>query len=179
MSPAPALTAIVSLLVVLLLMLGESRRSARNERRLRQRGAVEPPGDVYATMRWAYPAAFVVMACEGAIFGPDPGITTVAGALGTVASKALKYWAVASLGPRWTFRVLVVPDEPLVTHGPYMLARHPNYIAVFGELASMALLVGARLTGPIATMLFTLLLFRRIRVEDQILRHLTCSKAGG
>ena len=172
------LTAIVSLVVVLLLMLAELRLSARNERRLRERGAVEPEGDVYATMRWAYPAAFVIMACEGGIFGPAPGITTAIGALGTLASKALKYWAVASLGPRWTFRVLVVP-EPLVVHGPYAFARHPNYIAVFGELVSMALLVGARLTGPVATALFTLLLIRRIRVEDQILRHLTCSRAGG
>ena len=178
MPAAPALTAVVSLLVVLLLMLAESRLSARNERRPRARGAVEPDGDVYATMRWAYPAAFVVMACEGALFGPAPGLTTAIGAVGTVASKVLKYWAVASLGPRWTFRVLVVP-EPLVVHGPYAFARHPNYIAVFGELASMALLVGARLTGPVATMLFTLLLIRRIRVEDQILRHFTCSKAGG
>ena len=175
----PALTAGVSLAVVLLLMLAESRLSLRNEYRLRARGAVEPEGDVYATMRWAYPAAFVVMACEGAIFGPSPGITTAVGALGMIASKALKYWAVASLGPRWTFRVLVVPGEPLVVHGPYAFARHPNYVAVFGELVSMALLVGARLTGPVATTLFALLLIRRIRVEDQILRHLTCSKAGG
>ena len=179
MTPTPGVTAIVSLLVLLLVMLAESRLSARNERRLRSRGAVEPEGDVYATMRWAYPAAFVVMAVEGAIFGPTPGITTAIGALGTAASKALKYWAVASLGPRWTFRVLVVPEEPLVVHGPYAFARHPNYIAVVGELVSMALLVGARLTGPVATTLFTLLLIRRIRVEDQILRHLTCSRAGG
>ena len=165
----------LSLLVVLLMMIAESRVSRRNEQRLRRRGAIEPPGDVYSTMRWAYPAAFVAMAAEGAILGPPPGAITVAGALLLGASKALKWWAMASLGTRWTFRVLVVPRAPLVTHGPYAVLRHPNYVSVVGELAGMALLVGARVSGPITLLLFGLLLRRRILVEDRALRHPTCT----
>jgi methyltransferase len=165
----------VSLIVVLTMMLAESYISGRNERQLRQRGAIEPPGDVYSTMRWAYPAAFVAMAAEGAILGPPPGAITGAGALLFGASKTLKWWAMASLGTRWTFRVLVLPRAPLVTHGPYTVLRHPNYVAVLGELAGMALLVGARVSGPFATLLFSLLLWRRIRVEDRALRHPPCT----
>jgi methyltransferase len=71
--------------------------------------------------------------------------------------------------------VLVVPGTSLVVHGPYAVVRHPNYIAVIGELVSMALLVGARVTGPVAVVLFSLVLRRRIRVENEALRHLTCS----
>ena len=155
-------------------MLVESAISRRHEAALRARGAVEPAGDVYRTMQWAYPLAFVVMAIEGAIAGPEPGATTVAGVCLMLASKALKFWAIASLGDRWTFKVLVVP-EPLVARGPYAWLRHPNYLAVAGELLSMALLVGARVAGPVATLLFSLLMWRRIRVEDRALRHLTCS----
>ena len=172
---SPFVVAAASLLVVLAVMLVESRVSSRSEGYLRTRGAIEPPGDVYGTMRWAYPAAFVGMSVEGAIFGPDPGAVTVVGLVLLAASKALKYWAIASLGPRWTFRVLVLPGAPLVEHGPYAWIRHPNYVAVVGELIGMGLLVGASVTGPVATVLFSLLLRRRIRVEDRALRHLTCS----
>ena len=160
----------VSLVMVLLIMLAESLVSRRNEQELRQRGAIEPPGDVYVTMRWAYPAVFVAMAAEGAVFGPPPGPITLAGALMLVAAKALKWWAMASLGARWTFRVLIVPDAPLVKTGPYALLRHPNYVAVVGELTGMALLVGAGVSGPITLLLFSLLLHRRIRIENLALR---------
>ncbi len=165
----PLTVAVASLLAVLLIMLAELRLSRRNEARMRVLGAREPPEDVYRTMRWAYPAAFVLMAAEGAVIGPEPGAMTGAGVAVLAASKLLKAWAIASLGFRWTFRVLVVPGAPLVTHGPYAFARHPNYIAVVGELAGMALLVGARITGPIAAVLFCLLLRRRIRVENRAL----------
>lgn len=173
MSPQLAVAA-VSLAVVLVLMLAESLISRRNEQDLRQRGAVEPPGDVYSAMTWAYPAAFVAMAAEGAVFGPPPGLVTVAGALLLGASKALKWWAMASLGPRWAFRVLILPGAPLVTRGPYAVLRHPNYVAVIGELVSMALIVGARVSGPIALLLFSLLLRRRILVENRALRYPPC-----
>jgi methyltransferase len=126
-------------------------------------------------MQWAYPAAFAVMAFEGAIFGSGSAITTFAGALLMMASKALKFWAIASLGWRWTFRVLVVPGAPLVGHGPYAMLRHPNYVAVIGELVSMAVLVNAWVTGPLAMVLFSLLLRSRISVENRALRHPACS----
>ena len=172
---SPVFVASTALLVVFAMMFAEWRISRHNEQVLRARGALEPAQDVYATMQWAYPAAFVAMAVEGAIFGSGSRVTVFAGALLMAASKALKFWAVASLGWRWTFRVLVVPGVPLVVHGPYAMLRHPNYIAVVGELVSMAVLVNARLTGPLATMLFSLLLYRRIRVENHALRHLACS----
>jgi methyltransferase len=170
----PPVLSMLALGLVLLVMAFEASISRRNESTLRGRGAIEPAGDVYRTMQWAYPASFVVMAIEGAIFGTATGGATIAGALLMVAAKALKFWAMASLGDRWTFRVLVVP-EPLVARGPYAWLRHPNYVAVVGELVSMGLLVGARAAGPVATLLFSLLIWRRIRVENRALRHLTCS----
>src|SRR5688572_24687693 len=113
---SPLLMASVALGAVLAMMLVELRISRRNERLLRDSGAVEAPQDVYARMQWAYPGAFVAMALEGAIFGSGPGLSTLVGALLMVLSKAVKYWAVASLGHRWTFRVLVVPGSSLVAH---------------------------------------------------------------
>lgn len=153
------------------MMLGESRISRRHERQLLQRGALEPPGDVYSAMQWAYPGAFIAMAVEGAVFGLPAVPFMLAGGLLLAGAKALKWWAMASLGTRWTFRVLIVPDAPLVQSGPYAVLRHPNYVAVVGELVSMALIVGARVSGPMALLLFGLLLRRRIRVENRALRY--------
>jgi methyltransferase len=174
MSPAGAVSAI-AVAAVILMMLVEMQLSRFNERRLRQQGAVEPDDDVYRTMAWAYPVSFVVMAVEGALFGPAPGVTTLAGVALFGAAKALKFWAIFSLGPRWTFRVLVPPGATLVSAGPYSVVRHPNYIAVIGELVSMALMVGARLTGPLTAVLFGWLIMRRIRVEERALRHPPCT----
>jgi methyltransferase len=169
MSPSTAV-ALITLAVVLFLMLIEARLSSLNERTLRARGAVEPSGDVYQTMQWAYPACFVAMAVEGASFDVMPGARTVAGAALFVTAKALKFWAIASLGTRWTFRVLVLPGVPLVTRGPYGWLRHPNYVAVVGELLSVAVVVGAPVTGVLSVVGFGALIRRRIRVEEQALR---------
>lgn len=166
-----AAVAIVSFAIVIVVMLGELARSRRNERRLLARGAVEPEDPVYKTMQWAYPGVFAAMAFEGAIAGAAPGSVAAAGAAVLVAAKALKFWAIAALGPRWTYRVLVVPEEPLVTNGPYRLMRHPNYVAVVGELVGMALLTGARVTGVVGTAFFLLLLYRRVQSEEHALHR--------
>ncbi len=163
----PLVVAAVSLTVVVLAMLGELRLSQSNEQRLRAGGAVEPPDPVYGIMRWAYPSVFVAMAIEGAVAGPEPGLTTLSGAGVLILAKVLKYWAIAALGVRWTYRVLVLPGAPLVTDGPYRLMRHPNYVAVIGELAGMALLVGASVSGPAGTLFFAALVYRRIHAEER------------
>jgi methyltransferase len=165
----------IAVAAVLLMMLAELQLSRYNERVLRAAGAVEPADDVHGTMAWVYPLLFVAMGVEGALWGPTPGASTLAGVILLGVSKGLKFWAIASLGTRWTFRVLVPPGAPLVTSGPYGFLRHPNYVAVMGELASMALIVGARATGPLAMLLFGVLIRRRIRVEEAALRHPPCS----
>jgi methyltransferase len=164
-----AVVSAVALGVVLVIMLAELRLSSRHERDLRRRGALEPADPVYGTMRWAYPGVFVAMAVEGALFGPAPGTATAAGAVVLIASKALKAWAIATLGERWTYRVLVLPAAPLVTSGPYRLMRHPNYLGVVGELLGMALLTGSRVMGPMGILFFAALLRRRIAAEERAL----------
>ena len=168
MTPAASI-ALVSAAIVAIAMLGEFRVSLANEHRLLRDGAIEPPDPVYGTMRWAYPATFVVMALEGSAGAPAPVPLAIAGAIVFVLAKALKFWAIASLGRRWTFRVLVLPRAPLVTSGPYRWLRHPNYVGVVGELIGFALLVGAWLTGPVSVIFFGYLLRRRIAAEERAL----------
>lgn len=152
-------------------MLLEARRSGRNTAALRARGAVEPPGDVYRQMQAAYPLSFLAMIAEGAVRARRRPPRPAGGALLFIAAKALKYWAIATLGPRWSFRVLVPPGEPPVVRGPYRMLRHPNYVAVAGELAGTAMMAGAPVTGAIATIGFGALMLARVRVEDRALER--------
>jgi methyltransferase len=86
-----------------------------------------------------------------------------------VAAKLLKWWAIASLGGAWTFRVIVLPHRQLIATGPYRWLRHPNYVAVAGELVAVALMSGARIAGPVGTLVFGLLIVKRIAVEERAL----------
>lgn len=164
-----AIIALGMLAAVLAVMAGEAVLSAHNASVLRARGAVEPPDDVYQTMQWSYPLGFVALAIEGALRGPSPEAALAAGILVFGLAKALKAWAITSLGTRWTFRVLVPPGAPLVAAGPYRWLRHPNYLAVAGEIAGAALLVGAFVTGAIFLAGFGWLMRRRIAVEERAL----------
>ena len=171
MSTAVAI-AVITTLAALLIMAGEAVLSSFNERLLRARGAIEPEGDVIDSMRWAYPGAFIVMGIEGAMTGPAPQNVLMGGLALFGLAKALKVWAISSLGSRWTYRVLVLPGEPLITSGPYRFIPHPNYLAVAGEIVSVAMIVWAPITGVLATLGFGWLMVARIRVEDKALGRL-------
>jgi methyltransferase len=155
-------------------MLAEARLSARHDRALRARGAIEPPCDPYRVMAVLYPLSFVLMIAEGlwrasaAAEVPRPGAPSwfASGLLMFLAAKALKYWAIQALGDRWSFRVMVLPGAPLVTIGPYRYVAHPNYIGVIGELAGTAMMMGAVVTGPVGIGLFGIVLWKRIRCEE-------------
>jgi methyltransferase len=156
-------------LIVFVPMSIEARRAASNERVQRERGGIEAQGDVYNIMRVVYPVAFLLMIAEGNLrVGASIAVATT-GLVLFAAAKALKWWAILTLGVFWTFRVIVVPRSPLVTNGPYHYMRHPNYVAVIGEFLSVALMTGARLTGPVSIVAFGLLILRRIAVEEKAL----------
>ena len=157
------------LTIVFVPLIGEAMLSRRNEARLRADGAREPERDVYRLMFVLYPGAFLAMGAEGIVRSVPAGVLTALGFTIFVGAKLLKYWAIGALGPRWTFRVLVPPSAPLVTHGPYRLLRHPNYIAVMAELTGAMLLVQAFVTGVISLVVFGGLIAARIRVEERAL----------
>ncbi len=179
-----ALIPLFAFAAVVTVMYVELRVSQRHERYLRASGAHEPPGDVYPAMRIVYPASFAAMAIEGLILSaprtsamvaelsglaPSMRMLTIAGLVILVGAKALKTWAIVSLGTAWTFRVLVLPGTRLVTSGPYRYLRHPNYLAIVGELVGMALLVHAPVTGAGSLLVFGYLLRKRIATEERAL----------
>ena len=101
-------------------------------------------------------------------FVPALGWTMLVLALG---SQALRWWCIATLGPRWNTRVIVVPDLPLVARGPYRYRwlRHPNYVAVVVEGFALPLVHSAWLTALVFTVANAALLTVRIRTENRSL----------
>ncbi|MEV6211988.1 isoprenylcysteine carboxyl methyltransferase family protein [Kitasatospora sp. NPDC051914] len=99
-------------------------------------------------------------------FTPALGVPML---LVVVAAQGLRWWCIASLGPRWNTRVIVVPGLPLVTRGPYRWLRHPNYLAVMAEGAALPLVHSAWVTASAFTVLNLWLLGARIRCEEAAL----------
>jgi methyltransferase len=57
----------------------------------------------------------------------------------------------------------------VVTGGPYRFVRHPNYVAVFVELAALPLVHGAYLTAIAGALLHAAVLRRRVGLEESVL----------
>ena len=86
--------------------------------------------------------------------------------------QVLRLWVLATLGGRWTTRIIVLPGAPLVARGPYRLLRHPNYAIVVGEIAVLPLAFGLPLVALIFSLLNAVVLTLRIRTENEALAGL-------
>lgn len=144
--------------------------SQRNAARAFARGGIELGQSHYRWMR-ALHAGFLA-SCALEVVGLerafDARIALPMLAL-ALAAQALRYWSIATLGPRWNVRVIVVPGEPVVTSGPYRWLRHPNYLAVVIEGFALPLIHGAWLTALVFSALNAWLLTLRIRTEERAL----------
>ena len=103
-------------------------------------------------MRAAYPAAFLVMIGE-ALWRGAPSIAWIARRRAGVRCGQ----GAEVVGDRHAGRCLDLPGHRRARHdargSPVRIAivAHPNYVAVVGELVGVALLTGARVSGPLAT----------------------------
>jgi methyltransferase len=80
-----------------------------------------------------------------------------------------RIWVLVSLGKRWTTRIVVLPDAPLVRCGPYRFVNHPNYVVVVAEIAVLPLVFGLWEISLLFSVLNAVLLTLRIRAEDRAL----------
>jgi methyltransferase len=165
-------TAVV--LLVGLERLAELVLSNRNAAWSLQRGGRETGRRHYAVMVVLHSGLLVGMLVEAWVRRPDVGVALAATMLVlAVASQALRWWCIATLGVRWNTRVIVVPDLPLVRSGPYRFLSHPNYVAVVVEGFALPLVHGAWITAVVFTVADALLLGVRLRVENSALSTVT------
>jgi methyltransferase len=86
-----------------------------------------------------------------------------------VVLQLARFWVLATLGRRWTIRIIVVPGEQLVARGPYRLLRHPNYAVVTGEIAVVPLALGLPAYALVFSVLNAGMLAIRITAENAAL----------
>lgn len=152
--------------LVTLQRLGELVLARRNTRRLLARGAVEIGAGHYPAivalhaawlaglwlLAWNRPADLFWLA----VF---------------IVLQGLRIWVLATLGDRWTTRIIVLPGAPLVKKGPYRFASHPNYMVVAAEIAVLPLVFGLWTYAVVFFALNAAVLWVRIGAEARALRE--------
>lgn len=164
--------AIVLLALVTLQRLAELVYGRANERRLRTKGAVEIGAAHYpliVLLHAAWLIALWIFGWSQALVWPWVVIF--------ILLQLGRAWVLATLGRRWTTRVLVVPGESLVRRGPYRLVSHPNYVVVALEIAALPLALGLPWLALIFGALNLAVLAWRIRVEARALASFTALAA--
>jgi protein-S-isoprenylcysteine O-methyltransferase Ste14 len=99
-----------------------------------------------------------------------PGaVAFAAGLVILLAGLVLRGWSFKALGEYFTHIVMVSPDQPVITAGPYRLLRHPSYTGIL--LACIGIgLASANWVGLAGVTLLPLaLLLWRIHIEESAL----------
>lgn len=157
---------VLVLAFVTLQRLGELVLARRNTSRLLENGAIEVAPEHYKLivgLHTLWLGGLWILALTQSLT-PDLLLLAL-----FVALQGLRVWVLMSLGPRWTTRIIVVPGEQLVSHGPYRYLSHPNYWVVIGEILVLPLAFGLVWYAALFSILNLAVLWVRIRAESKAL----------
>lgn len=167
-------TNILILSLVTLQRVAELYIARRNTKKLLERGGVELGSNQYPFIvalhaLWLAGLWYLVL-----YFNPAVSLPWI---FAYLVLEAARGWIIAALGSRWTTRIIVVPGEQLVDAGPYKYFRHPNYMVVAGEIFILPMAFGFWWFALIFTLLNGVMLWWRIRAEDEALKPLRIDEA--
>lgn len=155
---------ILILALVTLQRLGELWLAKRNTRRLMAQGAREHGAGHYPLIVAVHTLWLIALWW----LAPQRPVRLFWLALFVVVEIA-RIWVLSTLGPRWTTRIIVLPQAPLVRRGPYRFINHPNYWVVAAEIALLPLVFGLWRVALLFTLLNAAVLTVRIREENRAL----------
>ena len=138
----------------------------RNTKRLKARGATEHGAGHYPLIVAVHAAWLLTLWFLARDRSPDAFWLAF-----YVLLQGARLWVLATLGPRWTTRIIVLPGEDLVKEGPYRFLNHPNYWVVAGEIAVLPLVFVLPWVALVFSMLNAAILAVRIREENRALRR--------
>jgi methyltransferase len=143
---------------------GELFVSSHNTRKLLAGGAIEVAPRHYPLIVAVHTAWLISLW----VFGRDQPVN-IAALFGYIVLQGFRFWVIRTLGPRWTTRIIVLPEQALVSAGPYRFLSHPNYAVVAGEIALLPLTLNLPLVALVFTILNAAVLAIRIRAENRAL----------
>jgi len=153
----------ILLALVTLQRLGELIHARRNTARLLAHGGREVGARHYpliVALHGGWLAALWLAGWQAALIWPWVAVYALL--------QVLRAWILASLGPRWTTRIIIV-DAPLCRRGPYRFLRHPNYLLVAAEIACVPLALGLPWLALVFSAANAGMLYHRIKVENAAL----------
>jgi methyltransferase len=153
--------------------LGELVVSRRNQAKMLSDGFSEKESRGGVRAMVAMHTAWYVAMLGEVLFSPTylPGAVTLGAAALFIAAQYLRFWALLSLGSFWNISVVTTDQATprFVSNGPYRFIRHPNYLVVMAEIATLPLVGGAVWTALVFSLLNALVLYRRIPLEESYL----------
>lgn len=158
------IVSIIILVLVTVQRLGELVLARRNTARLLAQGGVETGAGHYPLIVGLHAAWLIglfVVAWDRPVNWFWMGVF--------VLLQLARVWVIASLGGRWTTRIVTVPGETLVRRGPYRVVSHPNYMVVAAEIAVLPLAFGLFAYAVVFSILNAVVLAIRIRAESGVL----------
>lgn len=165
---------VVVLSLVTAQRIGELLLARRNTRRLVARGAVEVGAGHYpfiVALHAAWLIGLWLLAWDRPL-----NLWLLAGFVGL---QAARVWVIATLGERWTTRIIILPSEPLTRRGPYRFLSHPNYLVVVAEIFVLPLAFGLAWYALIFSLLNAAMMAVRIASEGRALRALSPQATSG
>ena len=161
----------LGLLALVLLGRGiESVISRRNQQKLAEHGARQAPESHFFWMVLWNGGVLACAALEVVLLQRTFIPLLAAPMLAIfVGANLLRWWVIRSLAEHWNWQVMNSTALGVVTRGPYRWVRHPNYVALFAELVALPLIHAAWLTALAAALATTLILTRRVSVEEAVL----------
>jgi methyltransferase len=154
----------IILALVTLQRLGELALARHNTKKLLARGAIEIGAKHYPLIVSVHAAWLIALWVLGRDQDCNVSLLTL-----FVVLQAMRVWILATLGPRWTTRIIILRGAPLITDGPYRFLSHPNYAVVAAEIAVLPLALHLPGVAVIFTVLNATVLAVRIRAETRAL----------
>ena len=144
----------------------------RNEKSLLAKGAYEVGASHYPYMILIHVSFFISLIIEVVYFKsiPTPYYALLVIFL---LLQLLRVWCLASLGPFWNTKIIILPGANVVMRGPYQYIRHPNYLVVCLEIAVLPLMFQAFFTAICFTIINFIILSVRIPTEEKALVEAT------
>jgi methyltransferase len=170
-----AVTAVayVGLLAVVALFRGvELLISRRHQEALNRLGAHTATDPHFVLMVALHAAILIGAALEVILLGrPFIPLLAIASGAVVVLANALRWWVIYTLGTHWNVRVVDSAGLGVITSGPFRVIRHPNYVAVFLELAALPLVHTAWVTALAGSAAHVWVLSKRLMVEEAVLQQ--------
>lgn len=162
---------IISLVVIQRLV--ELVIAKRNERQLKNRGAIEFGTEHYPWMVLLHFGFFTFLIME--VVGLKRDLSSIWYLWLTLFAIAQmgRVWVISSLGEYWNTKIVVLPNAEVIAKGPYKYIKHPNYVIVATEILVLSLLFNAFFTAIIFSLLNAWMMWVRIHVEEQALKEHT------